>query len=112
MSSFGKSLTESQIKNTEENVRQVKEVEKQIAETVAKVKQAGIPAAEINKRVEMTIYQRLEYLPDPRTGCPLHTLFDPMEEKSGTTGVVDGLGRIGGKWAVIIGFDNMKTDSS
>jgi glutaconyl-CoA decarboxylase len=112
MSSFGKSLTESQIKNTVENVRQVKEVEKQIAEAVAKVKQAGIPAAEINKRVEMTIYQRLEYLLDPRTWCPLHTLFDPMEEKSGTTGVVDGLGRIGGKWAVIIGFDNMKTDSS
>ena len=73
-------------------------MEKQIAEAVAKVKQAGIPAAEINKRVEMTIYQRLEYLLDPRTGCPLHTLFDPLEEKSGTTGVIDGLGRIGGKW--------------
>jgi glutaconyl-CoA decarboxylase subunit alpha len=106
MSSFGKSLTESQIRNTEENVRQIKEVEKQIAEAVAKVKQAGIPAAEINKRGEMTVYQRLEYLLDPGTWCPLHTLYDPMQEESGTTGVVDGLGRIGGKWAVIIGFDN------
>ena len=71
-------------------------MEKQIAEAVAKVKQAGIPAAEINKRVEMTSYQRLEYVLDPRTGCPLHTLFDPLEEKSRTTGVIDGLGRIGG----------------
>jgi glutaconyl-CoA decarboxylase len=106
MSSFGKPLTESQIKNTEENVRQIKEAEKLVAEAVAKVKQAGIPAAEINKRGEMTVYQRLDYLLDPRTWCPLHTLFDPMQEESGTTGVVDGLGRIGGKWAVIIGFDN------
>jgi len=29
-----------------------------------------------------------------------------MEEESGTTGVVDGLGRINGRWCVIIGFDN------
>jgi glutaconyl-CoA decarboxylase subunit alpha len=29
-----------------------------------------------------------------------------MDEESGTTGVVDGLGRINGKWCVIIGFDN------
>jgi len=106
MSSFGKPLTESQIRNTEENVRQIKEVEKQVAEALGKVKQAGIPAAEINKRGEMTVYQRLEYLLDPGTWCPLHTLYDPMQEESGTTGVVDGLGRIGGKWAVIIGFDN------
>jgi len=73
---------------------------------VEKVKKAGIAAEEINKRGEMTVYQRLEYLLDPGTWCPLHTLFDPLEEESGTTGVVDGLGRISGKWAVIIGFDN------
>ena len=54
----------------------------------------------------MTVYQRLEYLLDPGSWCPLHTLFDPMDEESGTTGVVDGLGKISGKWAVIIGFDN------
>ncbi|OPY69687.1 MAG: Glutaconyl-CoA decarboxylase subunit alpha [Syntrophorhabdus sp. PtaU1.Bin050] len=29
-----------------------------------------------------------------------------MDEESGTTGVVDGLGRINGRWCVIIGFDN------
>src|SRR3972149_1163533 len=98
MTEFGRPLTERQIKSSEENVKQIKAVEK--------VKKAGIPAQEINKRGEMTVYQRLEYLLDPGTWCPLHTLFDPMDEESGTTGVVDGLGRISGKWAVVIGFDN------
>ena len=106
MTDFGKPLTEGQIKNSEENVKKIKEVEKEIAEAVKKVKEAGISTEEINKRGEMTVYQRLEYLVDPGTWCPLHTLFDPMDEESGTTGVVDGLGKIGGKWAVIIGFDN------
>ena len=106
MNDFGRPLTEKQIKTTEENVKQIKEVENKIAEAVEKVRKAGISAEEINKRGEKTVYQRLEYLLDPGTWCPLHTLFDPMDEESGTTGVVDGLGRISGRWAVVIGFDN------
>src|SRR5512136_1909845 len=106
MTYFGKPLSEQQIKKAEENVKQIREVEKTIAAAVEKVKNAGLSAADINKRGEMTVYQRLEYLLDPGTWCPLHTLYDPMDEESGTTGVVDGLGRISGKWAVIIGFDN------
>jgi len=106
MADFGKSLTERQMKGSEENVKKIREVEQEIAEAVKKVKAAGIATEEINKRGEMTVYQRLDYLVDPGTWCPLHTLYDPMEEESGTTGVVDGLGKIGGKWAVIIGFDN------
>lgn len=106
MVDFGKPLTEKQIKSTEESVKQIREVEKKITEAVEKVKKAGIATEEINKRGEMTVYQRLEYLLDPGTWCPLHTLFDPMDEESGTTGVVDGLGKISGKWAVVIGFDN------
>jgi glutaconyl-CoA decarboxylase subunit alpha len=106
MTDLGKPLTEQQIKKAEENVKQIREVEKTISEAVEKARKAGLSAEEINKRGEMTVYQRLEHLLDPGTWCPLHTLFDPMDEESGTTGVVDGLGRISGKWAVIIGFDN------
>ena len=106
MTDLGKALTEQQMKQADENIKKIKEAEKTIAEAVEKVKKAGLPTEEINKRGEMTVYQRLEYLLDPGTWCPLHTLFDPMEEESGTTGVVDGLGKISGKWAVIIGFDN------
>ncbi len=106
MTDLGKPLSDAQKKRMEESIKQIKEVEKELAEAVAKVKSAGLPVEILNKRGEWTVYQRLEYIFDPGTWCPLHTLYDPMEEESGTTGVVDGLGRIGGKWAVIIGFDN------
>lgn len=106
MSEFGKPLSESQIRKSEENVRQIREVEEDLARRTQKVREAGLPAEKLNARGEWTVYQRLEYLLDPGTWCPLHTLFDPMDEESGTTGVVDGLGKISGRWAVVIGFDN------
>jgi glutaconyl-CoA decarboxylase len=106
MTELGKPLTEGQIKQSEESVKKIREVEKSLAEAVEGVKKAGLPAEKLHARGEWTVYQRLEYLVDPGTWCPLHTLFDPMDEASGTTGVVDGLGKISGKWAVIIGFDN------
>ncbi|MCX8023066.1 MAG: hypothetical protein N2745_09880 [Syntrophorhabdaceae bacterium] len=106
MQEFGKPLSPSFLKQTETNVESIKEVEDSIEELKEKAKKAGLPQDVLNKRGEWTVHQRLEYLVDPGTWCPLHTLFDPMDEESGTTGVVDGLGRINGKWAVIIGFDN------
>ena len=106
MPEFGKPLCDNVKNKMEESVAQIKEVEKGLADAVEKVKSAGLPAEKLNKRGEMTVHQRLEYLLDSDTWCPLHTLYDPMEEASGTTGVVDGLGRINGKWAVVIGFDN------
>jgi len=54
----------------------------------------------------MTVWQRLEYLVDPGTWHPLHTLFNPEDNEEGTTNVIDGLAKISGKWAVVIGFDN------
>ncbi len=106
MTEFGKALTEGQIKQTQESVKEIKEVEKSLAAEVERVKKAGLPEEKLKARGEWTVYQRLEYLLDPGTWCPLHTLFDPMDEASGTTGVVDGLGKISGRWAVVIGFDN------
>ena len=94
------------VKVNAKNAEEIKAVEKDIEERVQKAKNAGLAAETLNKRGEWTIHQRLEYIVDPGTWVPLHTLFDPMDEESGTTGVVDGLGRINGKWCVIIGFDN------
>jgi glutaconyl-CoA decarboxylase len=54
----------------------------------------------------MTVWDRIDYVVDPGTYCPLHTIFDPENEESGSTGVVDGLARIAGKWCVLIGFNN------
>ena len=106
MTEFGKPLSDGLKKRMQENVQHIKGAEKEIAEAVEKVKKAGLPAEVLNKRGEWTVYQRLEYLLDAGTWCPLHTLYDPMDEESGTTGVVDGLGKISGRWAVVIGFDN------
>ena len=106
MNEFGRELSEGQIKSTEENVTQVREVEAEIKAKVEEIKNVGFPAEKINARGQMTLWQRLNYLVDPGTWCPLHTLYNPAHNKNGSTNVFDGLGKISGKWAVIIGFDN------
>ena len=106
MPDFGRGLSEGQKKSNKENVTQIKEVENQVKAEVEKVKNAGMSTEKINERGEMTVWQRLAYLVDPGTWCPLHTIFNPTNNPEGTTNVIDGLGKISGKWAVIIGFDN------
>jgi len=107
MSPFGKHLTPSFIKQTERSAESIKRVEEEINKTAERVRLAGLPQEILNeKRGEWTVYQRLQYLLDPETWQPLHSLFNPMDEESGTTGVVDGLGMINGRWVVVIGFDN------
>jgi glutaconyl-CoA decarboxylase subunit alpha len=106
MTEIGKALTKAKIKNTEENAAKIAEVEKEIAEAAAKIKLAGLPEKKINERGQLTVWQRLEYLLDPGTWIPLHTLFNPANNEEGSNNIVDGLGRIKGRWAVIIGFDN------
>jgi glutaconyl-CoA decarboxylase len=106
MKVFGRQLNPGQIKSTEENVGRIKAIEEQVAEAAEKVKNAGFPTEKINARGQMTVFQRLAYLVDEGTWSPLHTLYNPEENPEGTTNVIDGLGRISGRWAVIIGFDN------
>jgi glutaconyl-CoA decarboxylase len=106
MTAFGRALKKGRIKSTQENLDSLKKIEQDIADEVNQVKRAGFPEEKINARGQMTIWQRLEYLVDPGTWCPLHTLYNPMNNEEGTTNVIDGVGKISGKWAVIIGFDN------
>jgi glutaconyl-CoA decarboxylase len=106
MPGFGGSLSEGMIKSAGDNATRILEVEKEVAAEVEKVKLAGFPEAEINARGQLTIWQRLRYLVDPESWCPLHTLYNPDDNVETHTNVFDGLGRIAGKWAVIIGFDN------
>ncbi len=106
MTIFGTELSPGQIKSTEENVEKIKDVEETVRKEIEKVKNAGLPEEKINARGQMTVWQRLRYLVDPGTWNPLHTLYNPDNNSEGTTNVIDGLGKISGKWAVIIGFDN------
>jgi glutaconyl-CoA decarboxylase len=106
MTVFGKALNEGQLKSTEENIVKIKAVEDEVAQAAEKVAHAGFPADKINARGFLTVYQRLDYLVDEGTWTPLHTIYNPEDNVEGTTNVVDGLGKISGRWAVIIGFDN------
>jgi len=106
MPEIGKMLEDRDFKQRGPNAKDVKEQEDLIAQAEEKVKKAGKPAEKVRQRGQMTVYDRLEYLVDEGTWCPLHTLYNPRANEEGCTGVVDGLGKIEGKWAVIIGFDN------
>ena len=106
MTPFGKALSDSQKESAKENVAQINEVEKDVAHAIEAVKNAGIPAEKIKQRGQTTVWERIEHLVDPGTWCPLHTLYNPLFNEEGTTGVIDGLAKINGKWAIVIGFDN------
>jgi glutaconyl-CoA decarboxylase len=106
MTPFGHELKKGRIKSTEANLTGIKKAEDEIKEEVDRVKLAGVSEEKINARGQMTVWQRLEYLIDPGSWRPLHTLYNPMDNAEGTTNVIDGIGKISGKWAVIIGFDN------
>lgn len=106
MAELGRPLKKGEIKRGESNTAALKAEEAKVAEAVEAVKNVGFPTEKINARGQMTVWQRLEYLIDPGTWCPLHTLFNPAENEEGTTNVIDGIGKISGRWAVVIGFDN------
>jgi glutaconyl-CoA decarboxylase len=106
MTKIGKPLSQSKIKDTQENVTKINEIEQELAQAIEGVRNAGIPAKKINERGQLTVWQRLEHLVDHGTWCPLHSIFNPKNNEEGSTGVVNGLGKINGKWAVIVGFDN------
>ena len=106
MAGFGKELKENRIIRTKESRAKLEAVEAEISAARKARQDAGIPAAKINERGMLTVWQRLEYLVDEGSWCPLHSLYNPEDNPEGATNVVDGLGKIAGRWAVIIGFDN------
>ncbi len=106
MQPFGKKLKPARLERATESLAQLKEIEATITAAKSKVREVGFPTEKINARGIMTVWQRLEYLVDEDTWQPLHSLYNPSQNEEGTTNVVDGLGKISGRWAVIIGFDN------
>ncbi len=106
MPTFGKALTDKKKAKAEDNKAAILEVEAKVAQEIERVKNAGIPAEKIHSRGQMTVWERIERLVDPGTFRPLHILYNPRDNEEGTTGVVDGLAKIEGKWCVLAGFDN------
>ncbi len=106
MPKLGRPLKARELKRSEESLAAIREVEALVDADVERVKNAGHPPERIHKRGQMTGWERIEYLVDEGTWCPLHTLYDPGANAEGTTGVIDGLGKVGGKWAVVIASGN------
>lgn len=91
-----------------ENIEELRKVEEELQARVEEVLAAGKPDEKVNERGELTAIQRIAELIDEGTWCPLNTLFNPGENPNGTVNLVKGLGRIDGKWAMIIASDNKK----
>lgn len=89
-----------------QNVAEISKVEAELDQEIKRVMNSGKPAEEMNKKGEMTAWQRIEYLVDPGTWCPLHTIYDPVSNEEGNTGVIDGLAKISGRWAAVIASNN------
>lgn len=102
MPSIGKELP----RTLKANVEELKAVEADIAAEVERVKANGLPDEKLNDRGEWTVWQRIDYLVDEGTWCPLHTIYDPLFNPEGHTNVVDGLAKINGRWAIVIASNN------
>jgi len=106
MPALGRELRENRIARTRESRAKLEAVEAEIAAAKKARESVGLPAAEINKRGSLTVWQRLQALVEAGTWHPLHSLYNPRDNEEGTTNVVGGLAKISGRWAVVIGFDN------
>lgn len=91
-----------------ENEAEFRKVEQEIAEKIQELLQSGKSDEDIRKTGQMTALDRVYALVDNGIFLPLNSLFDPETNSTGSTGIVKGLGKIRGKWAVIIASDNKK----
>lgn len=92
----------------EKNETGIKKIEQEIQESAKKAQSAGRTDESLNQSGQMTAMQRVYKLVDKDTWCPLNSLFNPEGNDNGSTGIIKGLGRINGKWAVIVASDNKK----
>ena len=91
-----------------ENAEELKAIEAEIDQRIAECLSNGKPDEAMNEKGQLTAMQRIALLVDEGTWCPLNTLYNPEGNKTGTTSIVKGLGRVNGKWCCIIASDNKK----
>ena len=95
-------------KPNEENEAEIKEIEAEIRRIVQEKQAKGRSDESLNKSGQLTALQRIHALVDEGYFRPLNSLFDPNDNSTGSTGIVKGLGRVGGRWAVVVASDNKK----
>ena len=91
-----------------ENEAELKQIEAEIEKLAADALAAGKSDADMNAKGQMTAMQRVQLLVDEGTWCPLNTIYNPADNKTGSVSIVKGLGRVNGKWCMVIASDNKK----
>ena len=91
-----------------ENEAELKQIEAEIEKLAADALAAGKSDADMNAKGQMTAMQRVQLLVDEGTWCPLNTIYNPAGNKTGSVSIVKGLGRVNGKWCMVIASDNKK----
>ena len=91
-----------------ENVAELKAIEEDIHAKIVAALAAGKKDEDMNAKGQMTAMQHVSMLVDPGTWCPLNSLYNPEDNKNGSTSIIKGLGRVNGKWCVVIASDNKK----
>ena len=91
-----------------ENEAELKKIEAELDEITSAALSAGKADADMNAKGQMTAMQRVNLLVEPGTWCPLNTIYNPDDNKFGSTSVVKGLGRVNGRWVMVIASDNKK----
>ncbi len=93
----------------QENADALKEIEKDIHAKIEEILAKGITTEEkLNERGQLSAMQRINALIDAGTWCPLNSLFNPEDNKMGSANIINGLGRVNGKWVYIVASDNKK----
>jgi len=77
MDPLGKALSPKQIDTMKDSIKQAEEIMRQLDAEAERIKKVGVPLETMHERGEMSVWERIDYLVDPGTFCPLHTIFDP-----------------------------------
>ena len=96
------------VKANPENEKELRAIEEEIHQFAKEALDKGKSDEDINAKGQMTALQRVKLLVDPGTWCPLNTIYNPEDNKNGTTSIIKGLGRVNGRWCMIIASDNKK----
>lgn len=91
-----------------ENRAKISEVEAAIAEAIRAAVRSGRSDESLNQSGQMTAMQRILALTDDEVFLPLNSLFNPEGNDSLSTGILKGLGKVSGKWVLIVASDNKK----
>ena len=90
------------------NEAEIKRIEDEIHSFAEEAMTAGRSDESLNASGQMTAMQRIMALVDEGSWFPLNSIYNPENNDNHSTGILKGLGRVDGKWVVIVASDNKK----